>query len=295
MRQVVSMFAGLANRMFHYSYYLYLRKNGVDCYVDNRYKATTWKMEDVEWNRIFPNAIIRQAPKSLLFKVGGGYNFERLVRYRRKLNLFTSICNIESTPFDILEPEELKKEQYIVGYYENANMVESIKEEIFEVFEFSTFDNDKNAEMAKIISTEQNAVAVHFRKGKDYLQIDAYCNTCTMDYYKQAIAYMKAKLDNPRFFVFTDNIDWVKENLTDFDYTLVDINSPVGWGNHFDMQLMSLCKHNITANSTYSFWAAFLNRNKDKIVISPLDYFNQKIEKFSGKHNLMVCKDWIQM
>lgn len=58
---------------------------------------------------------------------------------------------------------------------------------------------------------------------------------------------------------------------------------------------MSLCKHNITANSTYSFWAAFLNRNKDKIVISPLDYFNQKIEKYSGKHNLMVCKDWIQM
>lgn len=295
MRQVVSMFAGLANRMFHYSYYLYLRKNGVDCYVDNRYKATTWKMEDVEWNRIFPNAIIRQAPKSLLFKLGGGYNFERLVKYRRKLNLFTSICNIESTPFDFLEPEELKKEQYIVGYYENANMVESIKEEIFEVFEFSTFDNDKNAEMAKIISTEQNAVAVHFRKGKDYLQIEAYHNTCTMDYYKQSIVYMKAKLDNPRFFVFTDNIDWVKENLTDFDYTLVDINSPVGWGNHFDMQLMSLCKHNITANSTYSFWAAFLNRNKDKIVISPLDYFNQKLEKYSGKHNLMVCKNWIQM
>lgn len=295
MRQVVSMFAGLANRMFHYSYYLYLRKNGVDCYVDNRYKATTWKMEDVEWNRIFPNAIIRQAPKSLLFKLGGGYGYERVSKYRRKLNLFTSICNIESTPFDFLEPEELKKEQYIVGYYANVNMVESVKEEILEAFKFSEFDNGENTEMAKIISTEQNAVSVHIRKGKDYFKNDIYHNTCTIDYYRQAIAYMNAKLDNPRFFVFTDNIDWVKENFTDFDYTLVDVNSSVGWGNHFDMQLMSLCKHNVIANSSYSFWAAFLNNNKDKIVIAPLYYHNQKLEKYKGKRNIMVCMDWIQM
>ena len=295
MRQVVSMFAGLANRMFHYSYYLYLKKNGVDCYVDNRYRATGWKMEDIEWNRIFPNAIIRQAPKNLLFKLGGGYSYEKLIKYRRKLNLFCNILNIESTPDAFLKPEELKKEQYIVGYYGSVNMVESIKDEVLEAFKFSPFDNELNIEMAKMIADEENSVSVHFRKGKDYLKFDIYHNTCTIDYYRQAIDYMKNKLENPHFFVFTDNVDWVKENFKDFEYTLVNINSSVGWGNHFDMQLMSLCKHNITANSTYSFWAAFLNDNKEKIVIAPIYYNNQELEKYRGKRNTLVCKGWIQM
>lgn len=80
---------------------------------------------------------------------------------------------------------------------------------------------------------------------------------------------MKEKLQHPKFYVFTDNVDWVKENFQEIEYTLLKGNPADGYGNHFDMQLMSLCKHNIISNSTYSWWSAFLNQNPGKVVIAP--------------------------
>lgn len=75
------------------------------------------------------------------------------------------------------------------------------------------------------------------------------------------------KVAVPKFYVFTDNPDWVRENFKDIEYTLVEGNPASGWGSHFDMQLMSVCKHNIISNSTYSWWSAFLNAHPQKIVV----------------------------
>ena len=115
-----------------------------------------------------------------------------------------------------------------------------------------------------------------------------------MDYYRNAIAYMKNHLVNPRFFVFADNKEWVKEYFTGFEYTLVDGNPGDGWGSHFDMQLMSLCKHNIISNSTYSWWGAFLNASSKKVVIIPKVWFNpDSCDDFTSEK--LLCKGWIQL
>jgi hypothetical protein len=290
MKIVVRMAAGLANRMFQYSYYLYLKKHGIEVYVDNRYRATKWKMEDIEWNRIFPNAPINQAITSLIYRLGGAYDI--LSKIRRHYLSFTCKYEQMSTAFNAPNHDYYTSDKYIIGIFQNAEMVYNVKKEVQDAFSFSPFTDKKNIKLKKEIES-CNSVSIHLRKGEDYLlRATAYKGTCNVDYYEKAISLIKEKVSAPKFYVFTDNPKWVRENLKGFEYTLVENNPVVGWGNHCDMQLMSYCKHNIIANSTYSWWGAFLNQNTNKIVIAPLQWF-------SKEHNLKsyadetICKGWI--
>lgn len=145
--------------------------------------------------------------------------------------------------------------QYIIGVFLNAVIIEAVDDEVKKVF-FLPFTDEMNLLIEKEIEGCES-VAIHVRKGKDYQSRIWYQNTCSMEYYRKAVALMKKKLKNPRFYVFTDNTEWVNENFQGIDYTLVNGNPADGYGSHFDMQLMSLCKHNIISNSTYSWWSAF--------------------------------------
>ncbi len=115
-------------------------------------------------------------------------------------------------------------------------------------------------------------------------------NLCGADYYMAAIDYIKAHVDHPVFYVFTDNPSWLKDNMPAFDYTLVDWNEVSGKRSFRDMQLMSCAKHNIIGNSTYSWWGAWLNPHPDKIVIAPDRFFNVTNDFFAKQD--IVCEDW---
>lgn len=285
------MSAGLANRMLQYSYYLYLQKLGYDTYVDNNYRASEWKMEDIEWNRIFPNAPIKQAPPTLIFKYGGGYNF--IDKLRRHYFTFLSKVLLLENATAIPSVEERERYGYFIGTMQDSKIAESVKDDVYRCFRFMEFEQgSQNAEYAQKMKNE-NSVSIHLRKGEDYLKKVQFHNTCTLDYYLKAIGIIMEMVENPVLYVFTDNPTWVKENFRDFDYTLVENNPAIGWGNHYDMQLMSCCKHNIISNSTYSWWAAFLNPNMDKIVIDPKFWFNPEIEKYRALPNKTACKGWI--
>ena len=290
-KKVIRMSAGLANRMLQYTYALYLKNKGYDVYVDNNYKATKWKMEDIEWNRIFPNATLRQAPNSLIFKYGGSYS--TIDKIRRHYLPFLSSVWISENAVNIPSEEELKKFNYFIGVYQNAGIAVAVENEVKELFHFSDFEvGSRNAELAMNMRSE-NSISIHLRKGKDYMKNEAFANTCPLEYYLKAVDIIKDRVEDPVFYVFTDNPDWVKENLKGIDYTLVEGNPAIGWGNHFDMQLMSCCKHNIIANSTYSWWGAFLNDNPDKIVIDPKYWFNPNLNKFKNIENKTACEGWI--
>lgn len=114
---------------------------------------------------------------------------------------------------------------------------------------------------------ERNSVSVHVRRG-DYVNNSLYFNI-PISYYKNAMNYMKEHMDNPAFFVFSNDLQWARENLAfpDTDITFVDVNH--GKPDWKDLQLMSLCKHNIIANSTFSWWGAWLNNHPNKIVLTP--------------------------
>lgn len=287
---IVNMACGLANRMFQYSYYLFLKKQGYEVTVDF-YRSANLAHEKVAWNLIFPYAEIKQASRLKVFLWGGGADLCSKMRRR----YFPSSTNVRTTigAFDASLPTNTARNEYIIGVFLNASIVEAIDDEIKKCFTFLPFTDEMNLRLEKEIE-ECESVAVHVRKGKDYQSRIWYQNTCSMEYYRKAILQMKEKLQHPKFYVFTDNVDWVRKNFQEIEYTLVEGNPADGYGSHFDMQLMSLCKHNIISNSTYSWWSAFLNRNPKKVVIAPKVWFNpDSCDEFTSDRAL--CKGWIAL
>jgi hypothetical protein len=109
-----------------------------------------------------------------------------------------------------------------------------------------------------------NAVSIHIRRG-DYLEQTKTYVICDMHYYNKAVSVIKSKVEHPVIFAFSNDAIWIKENLK-FDVPVVVVE---GTQAYEDMHLMSCCKHNISSNSTFGWWGAWLNPNKDKIVILP--------------------------
>lgn len=288
MKIIVNMACGLANRMFQYTYYLFLKKKGYNALVDF-YHSAKLAHEKVEWNEIFPEARIEQASFLDVFKLGGGADILSKIR-RKYLSYLSGVINMP-TAFDADLPVNSKESQYIIGVFQNAAMVESVEEDVRHCFTFQPFTDERN----RILQNEMEgceSVAIHVRKGKDYAKRVWYQNTCPEEYYQKAIQLMAEKVDHPKFYVFTDNPEWVKNHFKGFAYTLVEGNPASGWGSHFDMQLMSVCKHNIISNSTYSWWSAFLNEHPQKIVIAPRVWFNpNSCAEFTSER--ILCKNWL--
>lgn len=289
MEAIVNMACGLANRMFQYSYYLYLKKRGWQVTVDF-YRKSKLPHENVDWEHIFPNAKIEQASKlKVLIKGGGAYALSKI--RRRYLPWTTQVLEMP-TAFTVDLPRE--NGQYMMGVFQNADMVENVRDEILKAFAFHSFSGGENFRLMNEMLNNKYSVGVHVRKGKDYTKRVLYQNTCSIEYYKNAVEYLKERVRSPKFYVFTDSPEWVNENFSFFDYTLVEGNPCVGWGSHFDMQLMGCCHHNIISNSTYSWWGAFLNKNEDSIVICPKVWFNpQCCDEWDSTP--ICCKTWIAL
>ncbi len=111
-----------------------------------------------------------------------------------------------------------------------------------------------------------SSVCIHVRRG-DYLNHSVFA-ACTPVYYQRAIDYISSVITSPIFFVFSNDIPWCMEHLP-VPPSSVFVGSETPLPPHEDLMLMSLCRHNITANSTFSWWGAWLNRNPDKVVCTP--------------------------
>ncbi len=161
------------------------------------------------------------------------------------------------------------KSKYWKGYWQSEKFFSTISKTIRSDFEFPEYENNtkKIAESFK----QKNTVSLHVRRG-DYLTSKLMGNICDIVYYQNAIQIISEKIDNPYYVVFSDDPEWCKENLKINNSTYITNNS--GSQSFRDMQLMSECQHNIIANSSFSWWAAWLNKNEDKIVIRPKKWFN---------------------
>jgi hypothetical protein len=110
-----------------------------------------------------------------------------------------------------------------------------------------------------------------------------------MSYYQNAVNIMAHKTDNPLLFIFSDDIQWVKANFkSDHPMLFVEQSDE---GLHSDFRLMSLCKHNIIANSSYSWWAAWLNDNENKTVIAPRQWYQDS--RAQSRVAEMIPKEWV--
>jgi len=162
------------------------------------------------------------------------------------------------------------------GYFQNEKYFKNIADDLRVDFSFKNPLTDKNTQVAEQITNKQS-IAIHIRRG-DYLNANSQSNFVILDkaYYESAIEYMTNHIAKPEFFIFSEDFDWIKENLNFKGYPVTFIDWNKGKDSYMDMQLMSLCKHNIIANSSFSWWAAWLNSNKDKIVIAPELWFREE-------------------
>jgi hypothetical protein len=185
---------------------------------------------------------------------------------------------------------ELGQDKYLVGYFNSYKYFAPIRNVLFG--EYMPKEEISPAGQALISQIEQcESVSVHFRRG-DYVA-DPEIYKCidgiiTDRYYRNAVDYMVSRIADPHFFVFSNDMNWVRENFRmPHKTTYVDINPPQK--GYEDLWIMSRCKHNILAGgSTFSWWAAYLNPHADKIVIRtenvsndpkynhPEDYFPQE-------------------
>lgn len=137
--------------------------------------------------------------------------------------------------------------------------------------------------------TQQNSVSLHVRRGDYVSKASTAANyvACDLQYYRRAIDIVAKREPNPVFFVFSDTPDWVKENLK-IDYPMILVSQPYSWPAYEDLRLMSSCAYNIIANSSFSWWAAWLNTNPDKIVVAPSQWF-----KNDNNTRDLIPPEWI--
>lgn len=156
---------------------------------------------------------------------------------------------------------------WLEGYWQSEQYFENVATRVKDSFLFDeTLLNERSSKILKIIRTIPNSISIHIRRG-DYLTINGGSIVLPLSYYQTAIRLSLARFPDASFFVFSDDIAWVRDNMDIPSPTYVDWNTNEdSWQ---DMCLMSKCKHNIIANSSFSWWGAWLNSNVDKMVIAP--------------------------
>ncbi|WP_146347077.1 alpha-1,2-fucosyltransferase [Phaeobacter marinintestinus] len=166
--------------------------------------------------------------------------------------------------------EAWSDDTYLHGYWQTERYFAHIADDIRAAFAFPDVSTPQNAEMANRIR-DTTAIALHVRRG-DYVALDAHV-LCDQAYYEAALDHILNGLEGtPTVFVFSDDPQWAKDNLPlPVDKIVVDFNGPET--DFEDMRLMSLCQHNIIANSSFSWWAAWLNATPDKRIAGPASWF----------------------
>ncbi len=181
----------------------------------------------------------------------------------------------------------------LVGYWQSEKYFKDYTDQLRKDFTFKDPLSPAKQLVANNIAKEPYAVSVQVRRG-DYISHTASSNfhgALELDYYKRAVLELAKTISSPHFFVISDDPEWCKENLElGFPTTFVDHVPDTG---HEDMRLTSLCKHHIIANSTFSWWGAWLNPRPNKLVIAPALWFKEpSMLKYAQD---VVPRNWIRV
>ena len=182
---------------------------------------------------------------------------------------------------------------YLVGYWQTEKYFNHIDDILKKEISVSSNICGKDKEIASLILSSES-VCLHIRRG-DYVKgsySDQIFDACDLLYYKNAIEEVSAIIHDPHIFVFSDDHMWVKDNLK-LKYKTIFVTHNDASTNYQDLRLMSLCKHNIVANSTFSWWGAWLNDNPAKIVYAPKKWFNSNVRNLDPKD--IIPETWIKL
>lgn len=281
---IVSMGCGLGNQMFQYAYIFGLRRRYPDrqIIIDRKYMLPQ-QHNGVELNYVF-GFEERYATLRQVHKFVGIQYFKNQIKNESIKYMFSRMTlsknTIEQSDFtqyyeNIMNPLDNK---YIYGIFANEKYFVKEKEDIIRLFRFNRCINSSSQKFLERIQNS-NSVAIHIRRG-DYT---SYTDLCLGEnYYRKAVDIIEDIVNSPKYFVFSDDIATAKE-LTRFIKNCEFVTGNNCADSWMDMFLMSQCKHNIIANSSFSFWGAYLNTNPEKIVVCSNRPFSRCKEPFCAE------------
>lgn len=265
---IVRIVGGLGNQMFQYAYAKALQQKGFNVAIDiSKFKT---------------------------YKLHGGYHLDKYNIDLKVAGIIPTFLSLVKLKRNIKEKNllfdynllNLKGSEFVKGYFQTEKYFLGIRNILQEQFIIKQEISAAALCYSADIKKTRNSCALHIRRG-DFIadnKANKVHGTCDLDYYNKAIKLMNKKHEDTKFFVFSDDILWSKTNLKLKNVTYIDYKGIP----HEDIYLMSLCKNNITANSSFSWWGAWLNENENKTVISPKKWF-------VNKENEVASKNWIQL
>ena len=289
--KIIKIIGGLGNQMFQYALAIALQQQykdeeiRLDLNCFRGYNKHQGYLLDEIFGRRFRAASLQEVarlawpyPHYQLWRVGS-----RVLPRRQ-----TMVCEPADGSFspDVLT---LEGNRYYDGYWQDERYFKAYRKEIVEAFKFSPFVGDGNRHVENMLRNERFA-SLHVRRG-DYLNDALYQNTCGIDYYQRAISQMNAMANPSCYFIFSDDIAWCKTHIE----PLCEGHRPyyIDWNKgkeaYRDMQLMALCKYHIIANSSFSWWGAWLNDAEDGITIAPQQWYSR------GNKPSPASESWIKV
>ena len=274
---IVKLLGGLGNQMFQYAMgkrlailhgtEMQFEIDGLEAGEDIRktYELGVFNIPNEEFVSVIELSEYKRKTK---FKSKGLQNLSN------KLNKRSMVVENGHFPFNQSFVDASTENCYVRGLWQSEKYFIDVEEEIRSDFEFKFPMTGDNLNLAQELNETMNSVALHVRRGEfaNNPKFNKLIGSCDAEYFKRAISEVENRVGKVKYYVFSDDLEWAKTNLPlGDDATFVDYNSEK---DHYrDIQLMSLCKHNIISNSTFSWWGAWLNRNPDKVVVAPKKWF----------------------
>ena len=300
--KIVNIIGGLGNQMFQYAFAIALQEKWkeevkIDThhynYLFSKYfHGNNFYHNGFEIDKIFPCARLKKALVWDILKVSYYVPNFAISRVARKILPKRRYEFIQKAKDSYIYDEKVftdNKYRYYEGYWMSARFLFPYRNKIKETYKFDSFTSSQNKEY-ELLLLKDNSVTIHVRRG-DYLNCTNMTNICNLDYYRKAITKVKEQISNPIFFIFSNDIEWCKENLKqDLHNNIVYfVTNNKGCESYRDMQLMSLARCNILANSSFSWWGAFLNDRNDQIVFVP----NKWITNINAEE--IYLDEWIKL
>jgi hypothetical protein len=292
MNIVVRQNSGLGNQLFQYAAGRYLAK---------RYHATLQVSQELDHNLVsfgHPRPVLL-GRYAVCAQVRPASYFDRLVlstrrRFQLPAKLARAACKIQvirQNPERFLFHQELQiaagvRTAYMFGFWQDAEIVRQIEPELRRELSLIEPLRGNDLEVATRIAAAELPISLHFRRG-DYASFFGSDMLLSNGYYQRAISHFVKQNPRSSFFVFSDDVEFSREwSRGDPRIIIVDHNDATR--GHEDMRLMSLCRHHIIANSTFSWWGAWLNERSDKQIVAPSKWLG-----FDTRTIAMASPSWI--
>jgi len=299
---VVRLFGGLGNQMFQYAAgrsIAYMNNKVLKLDITSGFREDFYKRkyclkhfnieEHIASKSELPRLLINHSESASIYGktirfINSLFPLDKKFIYKEKSLLFDPT---------IFKPRD---RIYLIGYWQSEKYFSNIEPIILSEYSFKTIPANRNKEIAERISND-NSVGIHLRRlygvsgDKVFRKHKKVYGTSSMQYYRNAIEYLQEMYYDLKFYIFSDHMQWVKDNFRE-QLPLIFVDHNDNESSYEDLRLMSLCKHQIIANSSFSWWAARLNLNELKTIIAPKTWF---LDKYKNENNDIIPESWIRM